>query len=422
MSHATFIASIEDWLIGEALGDPDITALFGTLCDRLHAIGVPLDRASLSWPTLHPLFRSEQVFWHRGKGTEFQQYIHETTQSDAWLRSPLYHVVAHGLSQLRRQLSGPGALVDFQVLEEFREQGYTDYLITASGFRVAEVDDFQGGKPGLIASWATRRERGFTDDDLDALKRIQTVFAVAARAAIQKRVMANLANAYLGATAGWQVLAGDIRRGDGDRIPAVVWFSDLRGSTRLSDGMDPDDYLALLNRYFECTAAPVIEHGGEILNFIGDGVLAIFPIDAGCPRAAAARAEAAVADALRLCAEAAGSTPGGAPLRFGIGLATGEVMFGNIGVPSRLAFSAIGQVVNTVQRIETATKTLGLAVLADAAFAAAAPGDWPSAGEIEIRDYDRRIEVFTLREPAASTAAVLGAAVAPAGLVNEPAE
>jgi adenylate cyclase len=410
MSHATFIAEIEDWLIGKALGDPDITRLFETLCERLHAVGIPLDRASLSWPTLHPLFMSEQVFWRRGEGTEFQQYIHRASNSEAWLRSPLYHVVAHGLAHLRRQLSGPGALVDFDVLEEFRGQGYTDYLVTASNFRIAEVDESQGGKTGLIASWATRREIGFTDDDLDALKRMQTIFAVACRVAIQKRVMANLANAYLGATAGWQVLAGDIKRGDGARIPAVVWFSDLRGSTRLSDTMDPDDYLALLNRYFECTAAPVIEHGGEILNFIGDGVLAIFPIQAGCPRAAAARAEAAVADALRLCAELAGRTPGGAPLRFGVGLAIGEVMFGNIGVPSRLAFSGIGQVVNTVQRIEKSTKTLGLGVLADAAFAAAAPGAWASAGEIHIRDYDRRIEVFTPGERAGSAPAVLQAA------------
>jgi adenylate cyclase len=402
MSHAAFIAGIEDWLIGKALGDPDITRLFETLCERLHAVGVPLDRASLSWATLHPLFRSEQVFWRRGTGTEFQQYIHGTSTNEQWLRSPLYHVVAHGLAHLRRQLAGPGALVDFDVLAEFREQGYTDYLVTSSSFRIAEVDDFQGGKPGLIASWATRREHGFTDDDLDALKRIQAVFAVACRAAIQKRIMANLANAYLGPTAGWQVLAGDIRRGDGARIPAVVWFSDLRGSTRLSDSMDPDDYLGLLNRYYECTASPVIEHGGEILNFIGDGVLAIFPIVAGCPREAAARAEQAVGDALRLCSEAAGGTPGGAPLKFGIGLAVGEVMFGNIGVPSRLAFSGIGQVVNTVQRIEKATKKLGLTVLADAGFAAAAPGHWPSAGEIEIRDYGRRIELFTLGDQASA--------------------
>ncbi|HET7410272.1 MAG TPA: adenylate/guanylate cyclase domain-containing protein [Paracoccaceae bacterium] len=413
MSHATFTSEIEDWLIGHALGDPDITTMFETLCERLHGLGIPLDRASLSWPTLHPLFRSEMVFWRRGTGTQFMQFIHATAREKAWMTSPLHHVMAHGIPHLRRHLTGAGALTDFPVLGEFREQGYTDYLATGSAFRIAEVNEFEGGRTGVVASWATRRESGFTDDDLDALKRIQTVFAVACRAAVQKRVMANLANAYLGHTAGRRVLAGDIRRGDGERIPAVVWYSDLRGSTRLSNSMDPDSYLALLNRYFECTAAPVIEHGGEILNFIGDGVLAIFPVDGECG-AAAARAEAAVREARRRRTEAvAAGTPGGAPLSFGIGLAVGEVMFGNIGVPSRLAFSGIGQIVNTVQRIETATKTVGLTVLSDAGFAASAPGEWRSAGEIEIRDFGRRIEVFTLPDEAAE------ATLAPAALAGK---
>lgn len=402
MSHAPFTSEIEDWLIRKALGDPDITAMFEILCERLHATGIPLDRASLSWPTLHPLFRSEQVFWRRGTGTQFEQYIHANANSDAWLRSPLYHVVAHALPHLRRQLTGPAALLDFPVLDDFLAQGYTDYLVTASRFRIAEVDDFSGGRPGIIASWATRRTEGFTDDDLDALKRIQQVFAIACRSVVQKRVTANIANAYLGPTAGWRVLSGDIRRGDGERIHAAVWFSDLRGSTGLSDSMEPDDYLALLNRYFECTATPIIEHGGEILNFIGDGVLGIFPVD-GDSAGAVAQAEAAVHDALRLRDDAVREgTPGGAPLSFGIGLAVGEVMFGNIGVASRLAFSGIGQIVNTVQRIETATKALGISVLADAAFAAAATGDWRSAGEIEIRDFGRRIEVFTHADEAAT--------------------
>lgn len=410
MSHDTFTAGIEDWLIGKALGDPDIAALFAALCERLHAAGIPLDRASLSWPTLHPLFRSEQVFWRRAQGTEFQQYIHGTANAEPWLRSPLYHVVANRLDHLRRQLTGPGALLDFDVLVEFRDQGFTDYLVTGTSFRIADLEEVHGNRAGIIASWATMRLTGFTDDDLDALRRIKRVFAVACRAAVQKRVMTNLGTTYLGETAGWRVLEGNIRRGDGERIPAVVWYSDLRGSTRLSDSMDPDSYIALLNRYFECSAAPVIAHGGEILNFIGDGVLAIFPVDGACS-AAAAKAEAALADALRLRVEAvADGTPGGAPLNFGVGLAIGEVMFGNIGVPSRLAFSGIGQVVNTVQRIETATKELGIDVLADAGFAAAAPGEWCSAGEIEIRDFGRRIEVFTLPEAAGSIAPLAGKA------------
>lgn len=397
MSHASLIAAVEDWLIGKALGDPDIRLLFENLCERMHGLGIPLERASLSWPTLHPLFKSEQVFWRLGEGAELNQYEHSDGPTEAWLKSPLSYVIEHGLDHLRRRLTGPGQMLDFDVLEDFAGQGFTDYLVTITGFGIADVEVSSGKPTGIVASWATRRESGFTDDDLDALRRIQRVFAVACRASIQRRVTDNLATAYLGPTAGHQVLKGDIRRGDGAHLPAVVWFSDLRGSTRLSDTMDPDSYLQLLNRYFECTAQPVIDHGGEILNFIGDGVLAIFPIEEKCPMEASARAEAAMHDALAAQAACeANGTPGGAPLRFGIGLDIGEVMFGNIGVPSRLAFSGIGKVVNTVQRIEDATKAMDVPVLATEAFAEAAPGDWQAAGGVEIPDFDRRIDVFTL--------------------------
>ena len=399
MSHHIFTSEIEDWLIGKALVDPDIRTLFEKLCERLRAIGIPLERAALSWPTLHPLFSAEQVFWYPDKGAELEQYYHASRGNEHWLASPFYHVQTNGLESMRRCLTGPNAVLDFPVLRNFRDEGYTDYLLTRTNFKIAEVEHFSGGAAGMMTSWLTKRENGFTDDDLSALKHIQKLLAVACHAAIQKRIMANLANAYLGPTAGWKVLSGDIKRGDGDRIPAVVWFSDLRASTRLSDTMDPDSYLALLNRYFECTAAPVIEHGGEILNFIGDGVLAIFPIETTCPFSASMRAEAAVRDAMRLQAEAiAEGTPDNAPMNFGIGLAIGEVMFGNIGVASRLAFSGIGQVVNKVQRIESATKALGIPVLATPEFAEAAPGNWETCGHVEIADFDRDLDVYTLPE------------------------
>ena len=399
MSHAIFTAEIEDWLIGKALVDPDIRALFEKLCERLRAIGIPLERAALSWPVLHPLFSAEQVFWYPDKGANLEQYYHSQAGNEHWLASPFYHVQTQGLESMRRCLVGPNALLDFQVLKNFQDEGYTDYLLTRTNFKIAEVEHFEGGATGMMTSWLTKRENGFTDDDLSALKHIQKLLAVACHASIQKRIMANLATAYLGPTAGWKVLSGDIKRGDGEHIPAVVWFSDLRGSTRLSDTMDADSYLALLNRYFECTAAPVIKQGGEILNFIGDGVLAIFPIKESCPEEASKQAEAAVRDAMRLQAEAiAEGTPGNAPLSFGIGLAIGEVMFGNIGVANRLAFSGIGRVVNKVQRIETATKKLGIPVLATQEFADAAPGIWEPCGHVEIVDLDRDLSVYTLPE------------------------
>ncbi len=405
MSHNALLTEIESWLISKALGDAEIVKLFEALCQRLHGVGIPVGRAVLSWPTLHPLFRAEQVFWWLGKGARLEQYYHSTAGSEAWIRSPFHRVLTRNLPRLRRRLTGEHAFLDFEVLKEFADQGYTDYLLTSTQFRIGEVSEYEGGQPGIMASWATSRAGGFTDEDLEALSRIQRLLAVACRSAIQNRVMSNLASAYLGPTAGAKVLAGDIRRGDGAFIPAVVWFSDLRNSTRLSDEMAADDYLALLNRYFECTAAPVIEHGGEILNFIGDGVLAIFPFDGEGLAGAATRATAAAGEALSRCAEAtAAGTPAGAPLDFGIGLDAGELMFGNIGVPSRLAFSGIGRVVNGVQRIEKATKEMGARVLATAAVAGALPGRWTPAGRRCLADFQREVELYGLAEMAAKAA------------------
>ncbi len=316
MSHRPFIREIESWLVHETLGDPDITALFGTLCERLQAIGIPVERAVLSWPTLHPLFHAEMAVWKLGEGAQLERFQHAAAEGEAWLRSPFHYVISKGLPRLRRHLAGSNALVDFEVLKEFRDQGFTDYLLTAAYFRIAEVEHFADGRTGIMASWATRRRRGFSDEDIEALTRIQQVFAVACHAAIEKRVMTNVACAYLGPTAARRVLSGKIRRGDGEYIEAVVWFSDLRNSTRLSDQMAPDDYLCLLNCYFECTAAPVIEEGGEILNYIGDGVLAIFPVENGNIADAARRATAAARKALAVRDRSvAAGTPCGAPPR-----------------------------------------------------------------------------------------------------------
>lgn len=395
MSHATLIAEIEDWLLRKALADPDIRTLFERLCHKLRGIGIPLERGALSWPTLHPLFHAEQAFWFPDKGAKLEQYYHSSSGNQHWLKSPFYAMLTHGLDTMRRRLDGAEAVLDFEVLHSFRTQGYTDYFLTSTPFRIAETSGFSGGRTGIMSSWMTRRDSGFTDDDLAALKRVQTMFAIACRASIQQRVMRNIAEAYLGATAGHKVLGGDIRRGDGERIPAVVWYSDLRSSTRLSDTMGADSYLQLLNAYFECTAQSVIDHGGEILNFVGDGVLAIFPIDGECPKYAASNAEAAVRAARQRRNEALRTgTPDGAPLDFGIGLAIGEVMFGNIGVPQRLAFSGIGKVVNTVARVESATKSLDMPVLALESFAKAARGEWHRIADITIPDFDRDVALF----------------------------
>lgn len=395
MLQGSQTVEIEEWLATEALADPDIVLLFDQLCLRLREFGVPLDRAKLSWQTLHPLFRAEQILWRTGEAAQLVRLAHSSEGlAEAYLKSPFRHVLQSGLAELRRRLVGRDTPLDFEVLREFAAQGFTDYLLTATRFRIATATYHGGSETGLMASWTTKRPGGFGDADLDTLRRVQTALAIPCRAAIQQRLMTNLGDAYLGPTACRKVLDGDIRLGDGARIEAVIWFSDLRGSTRLSSVMPPADYLALVNRYYECTAQAVIDERGEVLNFVGDGVLSIFPVLDDGASAAAARAEAAVRRALasHKCMRCEPS------FTFGIGLTLGEVMFGNIGVPSRLSFSAMGRNVNQVQRVEKATAKLGCRVLATAAFVDVAHGHWRPAGTLNAPEFDGEVALFSMTE------------------------
>ncbi|MDF2232835.1 adenylate/guanylate cyclase domain-containing protein [Albimonas sp. CAU 1670] len=398
MTHTPLTDEVESWLLDQALHDPDIVELFGDLCLRLHALGIPLQRAALSWPTLHPLFQAEQIYWRQGEAAELFQFRHDAERSKDFERSPFMHALTNRLDRLRRRLEGPETMIDFPVLEDLHEKGFTDYLLTSTRFRVAEVDGFRGGDSGIMASWSTTRPGGFSDGDIEALSRVQRVFAVACHASIQKRVMVNLADAYLGATAAKKALGGDVRRGDGERIRAVVWHSDLRRSTRLSNEMPPEDYLDLLKSYYDCTAQPVIDEGGEILEFIGDAVLAIFPIrgDTGGPEAvrAAVRAMERTLD-LREAWIAAAPEGGRERMNFSIAMSVGEVMFGNIGVPARLTFSAIGPAVNKVARLDEMSKELGRMVLVTREVAQVEPERWVSVGPQSLRDFDHGIELFT---------------------------
>ena len=249
-----------------------------------------------------------------------------------------------------------------------------------------------------MGSWATDRSSGFSEEDLRVFGRVQRRYAVSCKVQIQERITRNLLETYLGPDAGARVLDGQIRRGDGERIHAVIWYSDMRDSTRLADRLDPHAFMELLNRYFECTAGAVIAGGGEVLRFVGDAVLAIFPIRDGGDdaRTAAERALAAARDAEhRLSRTNEGLAETGAdPIGFGLGLHVGDVMYGNIGVPERLEFSVIGPAANEVARIEDLTKELGRRVLLSAAFAAAAGARCESLGPHRLRGVGAPVEVF----------------------------
>lgn len=402
MSHDALIRPIREWLIEQALGEPDIVALFETMCHRLAGIGVPVSRARLIWQTLHPLFRAETVVWNKGESAVLEQFRHQDNRTDAWGRSPLKFVIENRLDLFRRQLSGPNEMLDFPILQELKDDGFTDYLIVStmmSNLR-SEEDGSKEGPSGILVTWASERQTGFSSDDLDALQRVQRVFALACKTVIQARISSNIATTYLGDRAAHSVLSGQIRRGDGEHTSAVVWYADMRDSTMLAEAMPAEDYFAMLNSYFEATAGPVVDHGGEVLDFIGDAVLGIFPYQSadGLPEAAR-RANAALDETLARARETNGEREkrGMDRFKFGVGLNVGELKFGNIGIPQRLSFSVIGHTVNEVARIESMTKFLQQPVLSGAGLARLNPERWRSVGEHKLDGVLDLVELFAFQ-------------------------
>lgn len=399
MAHQALINPIREWLIDQALGEPDIVTMFETMCHRLAAIGVPIARARLIWQTLHPLFRAEQVLWDRGGKATLDQFRHEDNSTEAWSRSPLKFVIENRLGILRRELDGPNTMDDFPILADLRRQGFTDYVVLATSVENMRdpTDSTRDSQRGILVTWASDRPGGFSSDDLECLQKIQRVFALACKTAIQSRISRNISTTYLGRRAGEAVLRGQIRRGDGERTKAVVWYSDMRNSTMLAEAMEAEAYFALLNAYFETTAGPLVDHGGEVLDFIGDAVLGIFPFGDGdelCD--AARRANAALDETLARgrMADDQRQAAGIDRFAFGIGLNVGEVKFGNIGIPNRLSFSVIGHSVNEVARIESMTKFLQQTVLSGAALAKLNPDRWRSIGEHKLEGVLDPVELF----------------------------
>ena len=398
MGHNALITPIRDWLIDKALEDSDIVSLFEETCLRMVSIGVPIDRARLFWPTLHPLFRGEMINWVRGEGAQLNQFVHRDVATDQWIRSPLRYVVENNLRSFRRRLTGSDPVTDFELLDEMKSDGYTDYLVLATrlkgnAFRV-QADGFERG---LMVTFSTKHTGGFSDEDIIALNDVQRQFAVTSKVIIQSRVTSNITGTYLGSRAGRYVLDGQIRRGDGIQTPAIIWFADMRNSTKQAETLEADAYFDLLNAFFAATAMPVVENGGEILDFIGDAVLGIFPFTDKADLATAARAaNLAVAQAIQSAAEInkERGDSGLTPFKYGIALNKGGVKFGNIGIPSRLTFSVISPSVNEASRIESMTKHLGHAVLASKSFAQIIPDNWQSVGKFKLDGVAQENELF----------------------------
>jgi adenylate cyclase len=384
-------AAIAGWLLreGRRIGNPE--ELLDELCRRLLDSGVPIDRVGLHARTLHPLVAGTRVLWRSGEqAIEETAYAHGPELDAAFQKSPLYAVYSTG-RPVRRRLEGPDAVLDFPVLAELRDEGITDYLLVP----MISIDN----EIRALTSWASSRKGGFGEGDIATIAGMLPAFAALAEIQERRRLTSTLLDTYLGSDAGRRVLSGLIKRGDGVAIAAALWFCDLRNFTGLSDELPGESVIRLLNDYFGCMSEPVQARGGEVLKFIGDAMLAIFPIkddldrDRACHTALEAAVEALKGfDALNRERTAAGDPP----LGVGLALHTGSVMYGNIGAPNRLDFTVIGPAVNLVTRIESLCKPLGRRLLASARFASPCGSQLVSIGRHPLKGIPEPQEIFTL--------------------------
>lgn len=360
-------ADIEAWLLGPAIDEDDTAALIDRLAWRLWAAGLGVDRFSAHAGTLHP--QAIGVAWNWSRATRTCDEIRvapEAVAHDSFRRNPIYGVIEHG-EPFRGMIDDPAAKARFPIFEQFAGQGFTEYAAIPVGR--------DRGRHNAVTV-ATSRPGGFAPGALEAVERLVRIFALHLQRHVASRIARNIVRTYLGEEAGIRVLDGTISRGAGEIDEATIWMSDLRGFTTLSERLPPETMLALLDAYFDVMAEAVMAEGGEVLKFIGDGLLAAFGRRGGEAREPAAGALRAARRALAHLDRLNAAPPaplakaeGWRPLATGIGLHFGRVFFGNVGAPARLDFTVIGRAVNLASRVEGLCRPLGRPILLTEAVA-----------------------------------------------------
>lgn len=379
--------AIAEWLIGPARRIAEPAHMIDEYGWRLHAAGIPVLRVTVHSGTLHPQFLGAAYVWWRSTGqTQEIMVMHEIADLIPYEKN-LVARVRQGGETVRRLLDGAGVHLDFPVLNDIKAQGATEYFALPFGTAY--------GSMAYMASYSTDRPGGFSEREIAELRRVTERLSVVADMYSQRQVAENVLKAYLGPLTGPRVLAGQIRRGTGEAIAAVLWSSDLRGFTQLSDRLSGEEVIAILDQVFDAQARAIASHGGEILKFIGDGLLAIFPIAAADGAAhAAANAMAAAKQALDAVHTLGSGSADEEPLKMVVALHYGTVIYGNIGAADRLDFTVIGPAVNLVSRIEAVAKSLNLPLIVSDDFARLYGGTLRSLGQHKLRGLEQPHELF----------------------------
>lgn len=383
---------IVDWLMtaGRALKCPQ--QLTAELSRILLKCGVPLQRVRISMRTIHPQFTGSAYTWWRDR-SDVEEFSppHSIMQSSDYQGSPIEAVQNSGV-RFRCQLANAELSQLHSALQTQHQQGATDYVI----YPLAQTHD---SRP---ATWilSTDAAGGFSTQDLAGFERVAIFLASVVEVISLERSARSLLDTYLGPRTGQRVFDGQIKRGDGERIEAAIWYSDLRDFTFISESLPPNDLLKLLNQYFEAISTAVSAHGGEVLRFIGDAMLVMFPVERdrtlqqSCLDAvAAARAAQLEVDRINPLLQASGLPS----IRYGLGLDVGEVIYGNVGAPDRLDFTVMGPVVNRAARIEELTKKTGCPVLASEPFALPLIDTFKPCGAFEVQGVQEPLQVYGLQ-------------------------
>ena len=380
-------ADVVHWLMNDVRDERFIDNIFAEMCRRLQRAGIPLKRATLHVVIQHPQWLGARIMWADGmREAEITRVDHDVRGRSKFIGSPASEIL-DGVTEVREKLNGdPARRRKHAVYDDMRAMGLTEYVAWPIYHTL--------GKRHMV-TFATDRTAGFDDAHIASFKKLLPILSLVSEIRVKNRLARTLLETYVGAHAGELILAGATRRGTGTTVRAAIMICDLRDFTHISDNWPRDDVIDLLNGYFDAMSEPIARHGGEILKFMGDGLLAIFPLSESNACANLLRAVSEARQAMSALNTKNAET-GRTPLNFGIGVHVGDVMYGNIGSRSRLDFTVIGPAVNMASRLEALTKQVGKNVILSHAFADLVKGDFEleRVGQFPIRGFSEPVELF----------------------------
>ncbi|MFO1069824.1 MAG: adenylate/guanylate cyclase domain-containing protein [Geminicoccaceae bacterium] len=381
-----------DRILTEAATSDDLPGLIATVGDGLNARGIPVWRLSLSMRALDPMIRAVSFIWERDAATRIDRTLHSDRDEGAFRASPIAWILDRDLPAMRWRLERGEGTDEIPLLASLRERGATDYLIRVTPFGNALAD-----VRGAAITFATDAPGGFSDDQIAGIDGLLPALGLASLRFALARVASELLGVYLGPQTAAHIRGGEVLRGRGRTITAAILLADLRGFTALAGREPPARIVAWLDQHLEAIGTPVAEHGGEVLKFLGDGLLAVFPIagDPGdaCDRALAAALRAQALTAALNASRVAAGEPG---LPLDVVLHLGDVIYGNVGAARRLDFTIIGAAVNEASRIEALCGELGRSLLLSGAFARHCGSPTRSLGRFTLRGVAEPVEVAEL--------------------------